>query len=159
MTAPPIRPLAPVDCEYITTVIDDWWGGRQVRANIPRLFFEHFNTTSFAIGPIGKPEAFLIGFVSQSQPHLAYIHFVGVDPTARKHGLGRRLYERFFELARTKGCTEIQCITSPVNTGSIAFHRRMGFSLLEGTGVVDGFPVTLNHAGEGQHRVRFQRLL
>lgn len=159
MSRSDIRPLAPEDYDHVTAVVDEWWGGRAVRANVPRLFFEHFGTTSFAIGPAGRPEAFLIGFVSQSQPHLAYIHFVGVAPAARAQGLGRRLYERFFERVGSMGCTEVQCITSPVNTGSIAFHRSMGFSLLAGTGTVDGVPVALDHAGKGQHRVRFRKLL
>jgi hypothetical protein len=69
------------------------------------------------------------------------------------------LYERFFQLARAMSCTEVQCITSPVNTGSIEFHRKMGFVLLPGTGEIDSIPVTLNHAGEDQHRVRFQKTL
>jgi len=159
MTEPDIRHLAPEDYERVTAVVDDWWGGRPMRAMLPRLFFEHFNFTSFAVDAESELQAFLIGFVSQSYPSLAYIHFVGVDPASRSRGLGRKLYERFFQLASAMGCTEVQCITSPVNTGSIAFHRKMGFVLLPGSGEIDGVPVALNHAGEGQHRVRFQKTL
>jgi len=154
-----LRPIEPADYDFVTSVIDDWWGGRPVRGMLPRLFFEHFSTTSFAVGPTGTVHAFLIGFRSQSQPGLAYIHFVGVDPALRAQGLGRTLYERFFETVAGLGCTNVQCITSPVNTGSIAFHRRMGFELLPGTGEVDGVPVMLDHGGPGQHRVVFRRRL
>jgi hypothetical protein len=35
----------------------------------------------------------------------------------------------------------------------------MGFVLLPGSGEIDGVPVTLDHAGQGQHRVRFQKTL
>jgi ribosomal protein S18 acetylase RimI-like enzyme len=159
MTDPDIRHLELEDYERVTAVVDDWWGGRPMRAMLPRLFFEHFNFTSFAVDDQDKLQAFLIGFVSQSQPGVAYIHFVGVDPESRSRGLGRMLYERFFQLARAMSCTEVQCITSPVNTGSIEFHRKMGFVLLPGTGEIDSIPVTLNHAGEDQHRVRFQKTL
>jgi ribosomal protein S18 acetylase RimI-like enzyme len=159
ITDPDIRHLELEDYERVTAVVDDWWGGRPMRAMLPRLFFEHFNFTSFAVDDQDKLQAFLIGFVSQSQPGVAYIHFVGVDPASRSRGLGRMLYERFFQLARAMSCTEVQCITSPVNTGSIEFHRKMGFVLLPGTGEIDSIPVTLNHAGEDQHRVRFQKTL
>lgn len=154
-----IRPLASEDYELITAVIDEWWGGRPVRTLLPRLFFEHFNSTSFAIGATGTVQAFLVGLVSQSNPIVAYIHFVGVDPAMRTLGLGRALYECFFQVVRALGCTEVQCITSPVNANSIEFHKKMGFVLLPGSAEVDGVPVTLNYAGEGQHRVRFHKSL
>ena len=154
-----IRNLAVEDYEHVTAVVDEWWGGRPVRSLLPRLFFEHFSSTSFAVGTPADLMGFLVGFVSQSQPSTAYIHFVGVNPNTRSQGLGRKLYERFFQAAGASGCTQVQCITSPANTGSIEFHRRMGFALLPGSGVVGGVPVTTNHAGEGKHRVRFQRQL
>ena len=98
---------------------------------------------------------FLVGFVSQSQPGDAYIHFVGVHPPERGHGLGRRLYGTLFDAVRGRGCTRVRAITSPVNTGSIAFHRRMGFRLEPGDAQVDGIPVATGYDGPGQDRVRF----
>jgi len=130
-----------------------------MRELLPRLFFEHFNDTSFAVGPSGVVHAFLVGFLSQSQPGVAYIHFVGVSPERRGEGLGRRLYERFFESVQARGSSFVRCITSPLNTGSIGFHRRMGFDVLPGTGEIDGLAVALHHGGEGQHRVVFQKVL
>jgi ribosomal protein S18 acetylase RimI-like enzyme len=159
MPDPRIRTLTVADYEHVTAVVDEWWGGRPVRSLLPRLFFEHFNPTSFAVGDVHELQGFLIGFVSQSNQSIAYIHFVGVDPSLRALGLGRKLYEHFFQVVESLGCTEVRCITSPVNTGSIEFHRRMGFVLLPGSGEVGGVPVTLNHAGAGQHRVQFQKTL
>jgi ribosomal protein S18 acetylase RimI-like enzyme len=157
MTA--IRTLTPDDYAPVVSVVDDWWGGRPVQAVVHRLFFEHFNRTSFAVGEVGSPRAFLIGFVSQTQPQTAYIHLVGVHPAARALGLGRALYEHFFQAVRALGCTQVRCVTSPVNTGSIAFHSSLGFAILPGSGEQDGVPVMLNHAGEGQHRVFFQKAI
>jgi len=54
---------------------------------------------------------------------------VGVTPEDRGDGLGRALYERFFEEARTNGRTVVRCVTSPVNEGSLAFHEAMGFEV------------------------------
>jgi len=159
MTPMPVRPLESADYDLIAPVVDDWWGGRPVRALVPRLFFEHFSSTSFVIADDTGVCAFLIGFRSQSQPHVAYIHFVGVAPSSRGMGLGRSLYQAFFDRVLALGCTEVACITSPVNTGSIAFHQRMGFSLVRTGAEQDGIPVCLNHAGEGQHRVLFHKAL
>jgi predicted GNAT superfamily acetyltransferase len=154
-----MRQLESADYDAISPVVDEWWGGRPVRQMVQRLFFDHFTSTSFVITNADKVSAFLIGFRSQSQPHVAYIHFVGVSPTTRHQGLGRALYDAFFERVSAMGCTEVHCITSPVNTGSIGFHKSLGFSLVSTGAEQDGVPVSLNHAGEGQHRVLFRKSL
>lgn len=159
MSAVTIRHLDVGDFDRLIRVVDEWWGGRPVRGLLPRLFFEHFSTTSFAIGSGEDLHAFLVGFRSQSFPEIAYIHFVGVAPAYRGHGYGRHLYARFFACVAALGCTEVRAITSPVNTGSIAFHRRLGFTLIDAGGWIDGIPVSLDHAGEGAHRVLFRREL
>ena len=90
---------------------------------------------------------------------MAYIHFVGVAPDTRGKGYGRTLYLHFFDRATALGCTEVHCITSPVNTGSIAFHQRMGFSIVSAGGTINGIPVSPNHAGDGQPRALFRKVL
>ena len=42
-------------------------------------------------------------------------------------GLGRALYEQFFDATKKLGCNVFRCVTSPVNKGSVSFHLRMGF--------------------------------
>jgi predicted GNAT superfamily acetyltransferase len=152
-----IRPLRPSDFAPVIAVIDEWWGGRTMAPMLPRLFFDHFTDTSFAADRDGALAGFLVGFVSQSQPGTAYIHFVGVDPGERGHGVGRRLYGTFFDAVRARGCTRVRAVTSPVNTGSVAFHRQMGFRLEPGDVQVHGNPVTAGYDGPGQDRVRFVR--
>jgi RimJ/RimL family protein N-acetyltransferase len=55
------------------------------------------------------------------------------------------------------GCRIVRCITSPVNKGSIAFHRRLGFSVkndaIEKT--IDDVSVFEDYDGEGEDRVLF----
>jgi GNAT superfamily N-acetyltransferase len=159
MEASTVRPLTSDDYGPVVSVVDEWWGGRPIRGLLPRLFFEHFGPTSFFVGARHDPEAFLVGLRSQSVPSLGYVHFVGVKPELRGRGLGRMLYLRFFETVAGLGCTSVECITSPVNTGSVAFHQRMGFTLLQSDLTVNGFPVVPHHGGEGQHRVVFRKSL
>jgi ribosomal protein S18 acetylase RimI-like enzyme len=159
MAAITLRHVLPEDHAYITGVVDDWWDGRPVRGLLPRLFFEHFNDTSFVLERDSQLLAFLVGFKSQSRPTIAYIHFAGVRPDQRGGGLGRRLYQHFIAAMQSRGCETFKCITSPVNSGSIEFHRKMGFDIDPGTGEVAGIPVTLNHSGQGQHRVQFTKTL
>jgi predicted GNAT superfamily acetyltransferase len=154
-----IRPVRSSDHRAVMAVIDDWWGGRHMAGMLPRLFFEHFTDTSFAAERDGELAGFLVGFRSQSRPGQAYIHFVGIHPGERGRGLGRQLYERFFDAVRAQGCGEVHAVTSPVNRGSIAFHQRMGFAIKPGDGQADGVPVAVGYDGDGQDRVRFVRHL
>jgi ribosomal protein S18 acetylase RimI-like enzyme len=54
---------------------------------------------------------------------------VGVTPEDRGEGLGRTLYERFFDEARAQGRSVVRCVTSPLNQGSLAFHEALGFEV------------------------------
>ncbi len=154
-----IRCLEPEDYEYIISVVDEWWGGRNMRDMLPRLFFTHFCQTSFVVERSGCITGFLVGFVSQCLAGEAYIHFVGVHPQHRKTRLGEILYTRFFDKARVLGCRKVRCVTSPLNKGSIAFHRAMAFEMEETGNVVDGVPIAEHYDGPGQHRVLLFRML
>lgn len=143
----------------IISVINDWWGGRQMSDMLPKLFFTHFQSTSFVVEEDGEIIAFLIGFLSQTFPGEAYIHFVGVHPDKRKDGHGRELYQHFFQTVEQKGCHTIRCITSPVNNASISFHTKLGFLVEKGDKVVDGLNVVSNYDGKGNDRVLFSKRL
>jgi GNAT superfamily N-acetyltransferase len=154
-----IRHLESADYDPVIAVLDDWWGGRPMAGKLPRLFFIHFRPTSFVAEEDGALRGFLAGFVSQTNPAQAYIHFVGVDPRHRAQGIGRLLYTHFFEVVRGRGCSEVLCLTGPVNKGSIGFHTRMGFEILPGDATVDGVAVTTNYDGRDGSRVLFRRRL
>jgi ribosomal protein S18 acetylase RimI-like enzyme len=101
--------------------------------------------------------AFLIGFLSQSDPSVAYIHFVGVDPALRRHGVAAALYRRFFDLARSRGRRSVHAITSPGNTTSLAFHAGIGFRIQSSAQTIDGVPVQRAYDGPGLDRIAFVR--
>ena len=142
-----VRTARPDDYEAIVAVVDEWWG-RPLARMLPRLFLDHFHSTSLIASADDELVGFLIGFHSASAPHRAYVHFVGVAPAARGTGLARHLYETFFRAAIQDGCTIVSAITSPQNTASIAFHEAMGFT-------VRG-PVS-DYDGPGAHRIVFER--
>jgi ribosomal protein S18 acetylase RimI-like enzyme len=139
----------PDDYDAIAAVVDQWWG-RGVLGSLPRLFLDHFHRSSLVMdGPDGLV-AFLIGILSPAEPGLSYIHFAGVAPRARHGGLARLLYEEFFTLALADDRHAVSAITAPENTGSIAFHRSMGFT------VAGPIP---DYNGPGRDFITFERLL
>ena len=124
-----IRHARPSDYGRVIGVVDAWWGGRQMSPMLPRLFFVHFEGTSFVAEVDGELAGFLCGFLSQTHADEAYVHFVGVDPGRRGEGVGAALYERFFSEVRTLGRTVVHAVTSTINVGSLDLHRRVGFEV------------------------------
>ncbi|MCG8573486.1 MAG: GNAT family N-acetyltransferase [Flavobacteriales bacterium] len=84
------------DYNLVIDQLNDWWGGRQMTDMLPRLFFKHFQESSFIIKDKEQVLGFLIGFISQSNPQIAYVHFIGVNPNFRNKHIGRTLYSTFF---------------------------------------------------------------
>ncbi|NPV27832.1 MAG: GNAT family N-acetyltransferase [Firmicutes bacterium] len=150
-----IRHAEPSDYLSIIAVINNWFGGRNVADRLHRLFFTHFRDTSFVIEKDGFLIGFLVGFLSQTYPNEAYIHFVGVHPDYRKQNIGRTLYNLFFDEVKKHNRNTIRCIASPVNKLSIAFHLAMGFEIEPGDAEVDGVQVFRNYDGRGGDRVCF----
>jgi ribosomal protein S18 acetylase RimI-like enzyme len=143
-----IRPAEPADHARVVAVVDAWWGGRPMAAMLPKLFFIHFRDTSFVADEDGELAGFLCGFRSQTFDDEAYIHFVGIDPSRRGSGLGRLLYERFFDAIAPR--TVVRAVTSPVNERSVAFHRALGFEVER---------VQPDYDGRGEARVQLVKRL
>jgi GNAT superfamily N-acetyltransferase len=142
-----VRAARPEDYDRIAAVVSTWWG-RPIGTSLPRLFLDHFWSTSRIANDEQGLAGFLVGFVSPSQPELAYVHFLGVRPDRRGAGLGRSLYEQFGDLARRQGCRELAAITSATNIASIQFHRRLGFTVSE---------PRPNYNGPGTTMITFRR--
>jgi ribosomal protein S18 acetylase RimI-like enzyme len=146
-----IRHAQPSDYGRVIQHVNAWWGDREMAPMLPKLFFLHFEGTSFvAEREDGTIAGFLCGFLSQTSDDEAYVHFVGVAPDQRGSGLGRDLYERFFETARAHDRTVVRCVTSTANEESIAFHEALGFEIDR---------VAKDYDGPGEDRVLFVRRL
>ena len=149
------RPI-PADYERVVGVMVAWWGGRDLRPMLPKIFFEHFRSTSLIVEHEDELIGFLVGFLCPDHDDEAYIHFAGVHPAWRRAGLARDMYRRFFAIARARGRTVVRAVTGPTNASSIAFHTALGFAILPGDEEVDGLPVIVDHGPQGDHVVRFE---
>ena len=118
--------------------------------SLPRLFLDHFWSTSAVVEDERGLAGFLVAFVSPADPRIGYVHFVGVRPDRRGDGVARRLYEQFAGYAREQGCTELRAITAPSNQESIRFHRALGFEASD--------PIA-DYNGSGRSMVTFRRLI
>ena len=152
-----MRNTKPSDHPVIINVLKDWWGGRDLAWMLPRLFLIHFCDTSFIIEKDNNLIAFLIGFLSQARIDEGYIHFAGVHPQYRGIGLGAYLYSQFFELCKMNERTIIKACTSPVNKGSIEFHKKLEFQIGEGNAEVEGIRVTLDYNKPNDPKVLFEK--
>lgn len=134
-----------------------WWGGRDLTTSVLKLFFIHFSNTSFVAETQDRMVGFLVGFLSQSEENVGYIHFAGVHPDHRKEGIGGRLFQKFFDACRANHRWVVKSCTSPINRLSIDFHQRMGFAIEPGDAVADGLPVSMNFLRKNDPKVLFRK--
>ncbi|MFC9327100.1 GNAT family N-acetyltransferase [Kitasatospora sp. NPDC057015] len=124
-----------------------YWGERDLRSlHVLALVHEFGDTCLVARGPDGI-HGYLIGFVTPTGT--GYVHLIATRDDARGTGLARRLYEVFADAAHRRGARRLKAVTAVGNTGSIAFHRRLGFEVT----VVD------DYNGPGQAMAVFRRVL
>ena len=147
------------DYEKVISVMPEWWGGRDLSSSVLKIFFVHFSDTTYIAEMDNELNGFLVGFMSQSEKNVGYIHFAGVHPKYRKAGLGRLLFQKFYEACITNNRSIVKSCTSPVNKLSINFHQRMGFIIETGDGIIDGVSVTLTYLGKYNHKVLFKKEL
>ncbi len=157
-----IRHTRESDHPFVVEAIGRWWdtpNRAMLGLLMPRLFLQFFTQTSWIVeNESGEIGAFLIGFRSQDDPDVAYIHFVGVDPDLRRRQIAHELYELFFDTMREHGCTEVRAITGSFNKRSQAFHAAMGFTQ-HGDREIDGVLAYPDYDGPGEPRVVFVRRL
>lgn len=151
-----IRDSKPSDHHRIISALKDWWGGRDLSYMLPKLFLIHFCNTSFVIEKDDGLIAFLIGFLSPSRTNEGYIHFAGVHPDYRGIRIGEFLYDQFFKICKENGRNKIKACTSPVNKGSIEFHKKIGFTISKGNAEIDGIQVTLDYNKPDDPKVLFE---
>lgn len=125
-----LRAATRADHVAIRAAAATWWGDRDLSHLLQSLFLENFSSTSLVLeDDEGRMAGFLVGFPSLDDPESAYVHFLGVAPDQRGQGIGRTLHKEFAERMSARGVATIRCVTSPVNTGSLAFHKAIGFEI------------------------------
>ncbi len=141
----------------ILTDLEDFWESDRARAVHHPMFVHEFGDTAWVVRDNGRVVAYLFAFWSQTEP-VGYIHLVGVRRAYQRRGIGRWLYEHFEARAREHGCVRLKALTPPINLDSIAFHERLGFTML-GEPNDSGIPVVEDYFGPGIPRVVFEKRL
>ncbi len=114
------------DLDAVLAELDRFWGGRDMRFLHQRVLIREFGGTCLAAhGPEGHIAGYVIGFTTPRR--VGYIHAVAVRGDARRAGCARALYHEFAAAAAAEGADRLKAVTTAANTGSIAFHRRLGF--------------------------------
>jgi GNAT superfamily N-acetyltransferase len=124
-----------------------YWGDRDLRSLHLLALVQEFGETCLVARAEDGIHGYVIGFVTPTGT--GYVHLIATRDDARGTGLGRRLYAAFADAAHRDGALRLKAITSLGNTGSIAFHRRLGFDVQ----TVD------DYNGPGQAMVVFHRVL
>jgi ribosomal protein S18 acetylase RimI-like enzyme len=123
-----IEPMRLSDMAAVLAELDRFWGGRDMRFLHQKVFVQEFGDTCLAArGPDGRIAGYLIGFPAPRR--LGYIHAVAVRDEARGTGCGQALYRAFATAVAEHGADRLKAITSVTNTGSVGFHRRLGFDV------------------------------
>ena len=127
-----LRHPAEADHARLVSVIDEWWGGRRMRARLPRLWLRHFATTSWIAevtggADVGRLAGFLVGFVGPDDRGVASIHLLAVDPNLRRRAVGRTLVERFCSEVRAHGARRVESLVRPDERPAVEFARAVGF--------------------------------
>jgi ribosomal protein S18 acetylase RimI-like enzyme len=121
-----VEPMTMADLADVLADHARFWGERDMRfLHLTALVQEFGETCLTARRSVGQIDGYLIGFTTPRR--LGYIHAVAVRDTARHGGVAHALYQAFARAAVAQGATEAKAITNVTNTGSVAFHRRLGF--------------------------------
>lgn len=140
--------IAPADVADFRQVLADhprYWGARDLRSLHLLALVQEFGPTCLVARAEDGVHGYLFGFVTPSGT--GYVHLIATRDDARGTGLGRGLYGAFAGAAQREGAVRLKAITSVGNTGSIAFHRRLGFDTR----------VVADYNGPGQDMVVFRR--
>lgn len=135
-----VRRLTVADFGEVLEQHDRFWDGRDLRSLHHPMFVHEFGETALAVGD-DEVLAYLLGFCAPTR--VGYIHLVATREDARGRGLARALYDGFTDRMRATGATGLKAITTAQNTGSIAFHHRLGFT----------DELVTNYSGPGADRV------
>ena len=148
MRALSVRPEdGPSVFKEILKDLPSFWGERDMWAQHQPVWLRQFASDALIVREDGVLLGYLLGAVTTHE--LAYVHLIATRTDQRGRGLGRLLYDTFLNDARRRGARRVEAITATTNTGSVAFHQRLGFSA----------DVVPDYAGPGQARVLFSLAL
>jgi GNAT superfamily N-acetyltransferase len=120
-----LAPAAVADIHQVLADHHRYWGERDLRSLHLLALVQEFGSTCLVARAEDGIRGYVIGFVTPAGT--GYVHLAATRDDTRGTGLGRRLYGAFADAAHREGALRMKAVTSVGNTGSIAFHRRLGF--------------------------------
>lgn len=120
-----IAPAGVADFHEVLSDHPRYWGERDLRSLHLLALVQEFGSTCLVARAEDGIRGYVFGFVTPDGT--GYVHLIATRQDSRGIGLGRRLYTAFAEAAARHGAQRLKAITSVQNTGSIAFHRSLGF--------------------------------
>lgn len=154
----------PVEADHTTVEarLEGWWPGRRGRSFIARWWFRHATGSSWiAEDDDGRLVGFVLAQPSGDDPSVGLIQAIGVDPNARRHGVGRALIEHVADDLRAHGGHRLEAISWPGDPIATHFLRGVGFVPDDGLGTMRlyGTPAYPDYEGDGEDRARWTREL
>ncbi len=146
-----IRPLRGTDYAEAEGLLGAFREG-VVEERLDPVFFHHLG--GYVIRDADESlVGFLLGFRSDQDRDIAFVHLVAIHPDHRGGHHAADLYERFERQARTWECRWIEAIVEEENEAARGFHEAMGFHAAEAdpAWAVHGRPVV-----RMRKRIRYQ---
>lgn len=152
-----IQSASSADYFELMRVLDSWMGAAHAHSHHLHNFI-HFPQTTLVARVNGDLAGFVSGYLSQANSQQAYLRLVAVNPSHRRLGIARELYDQFFTNCSILGASEIRCTISPSNSDSIAFHLALGFQEAPSQ-YLRGAPTTENFGALGEERLLYIKVL
>jgi ribosomal protein S18 acetylase RimI-like enzyme len=129
------------------------------RNSIYHCLTRFFANTCFVAERQGNIIGHILGWISQVDDKIAYVHNVCIMPEGRRHKIATKLYDRFIKAVKEIGCDQIFLIANAMNDVSINFHRSLGFKpTIEGEKIIiNGVETIKDYNGPGEHMVLMRK--
>ena len=85
-----------------------------------------------------------VHYVHPDKPPQLWINEVGVSPSHRRQGVGRRMVERLVQLATELGCTEVWVLTDADNVAANRLYASAGADVPPAQSVMYTIPIRRN---------------
>lgn len=159
MTEIQIRKVREKDFLRIIDFADNCTPIPKERNSIYHCMTRFFANTCFVAERDDNMIGYILGWISQVDKKIAYVHNICVMPEERRNKLATKLYDRFIETVKEIGCDQIYLIANAMNDASIDFHRSLDFKpTIEGEKIIINDVETIkDYNGPGEHMVLMRK--
>ncbi len=121
-----IRPFSEEDTDAAVTL---WTDCSLVRPwNDPRADIARKLTEQPELFLVGEIERRIVGTAMAGYDgHRGWVHYLAVDPTLHRTGLGRQLMSEVERLLKERGCPKLNLQVRSDNLQVLAFYRGLGY--------------------------------